>query len=261
MSFNITRHDKVRIILTTLGLVTGLFFMWWVETSHRNNPPPDADIGGGMIYLLGMIMAYANGVGLMATLLYVFLRGITKRTSTAIAVTFVIMALLVLAGWYWIIGAETIQKNSYKREIRSRYSSFVKYKSPIMVSAVSGESGAVRVSSTKDNSGIIMIDLHDCSPGLAKVTSATSTTYFAFSGVREDEHLPGFGRSVCELYIGKQTTGQAWEGMLCAKCIVRLGNELANNSLQLPYTASGIQFGMFLGNCQDSRTGVVPNDL
>ncbi len=261
MNFTTTRRDKIRILLTALGLLTGILFMWLVETSRRNNPPPDADIGGGMIYVLGMAMAYANGIGLTASLLYICLRNNMKRLSTARIVTFVIMAGIVLLGWYLIIGAETMQKNSYNREIRTRYGTFVKYQAPVRTDAISGQSEAVSVRYSENKSSTVTIDAHDCSPGLAKVTTSSSTTYFAISGVARDEYLRNSGRSVCEMYIGTQTAGQAWDGLLYAKCIIRLSNSPAENSLQLRLTDSGIQFDTFRSNCQDSRTGVVPDDL
>lgn len=105
----------------------------------------------------------------------------------------------------------------------------------------------------------ITIDLHVCTPGAAAVNDATGTTHFAFSGVKQDEHTPTM--SDCILYIGREVAGQTWDESLNAKCTWAISDGADYNARSFTVNDKGIQFGDFLGSCQDLRTGRAPADL
>ncbi len=272
MKITFTHKDKIRIIISIVVLIVGLLIIGAAFTPPFNPPQCEgslttdnsnciigANIGGGLVWLLGVAIAIAGGIAVATSLVFALANGNTQKPGKALLITVLVVGSVVLACWYTFIGASSIQKSKYQTEIQKRQANFVEYKGIPNIDSVTGQSGALLVKPASGNASSVAIDLHSCSPGAAKVSYASGTTHFAFSGVRKDKSLESFNASECILYIGKKTAGQNWDGSLPAKCTWRIPDTLSDNQLEFPVTDAGVQFGDFPGQCQDLRTGVAPD--
>lgn len=267
MKVAFTAKDKKRIKIYLLLVVIGLLIIGAAFTPWLNPPQCDvnqtpgydhciigANIGAGLMWLLGMATAIGGGIALTASLVFALVAGNTKKSKTAQLITALVVGCIVLAGWYFFIGAPSMKRADYRAEIQKRQANFVKYNGTPNISSVSGQSAALIVKPAAGNASSITIDLHDCSPGAAKVSYTTGTAHFAFSGVRKDTSLKGLNASECVFYVGTETTNQNWDGLLYEKCVSPIGDTLAKSQQEFQVTDNGILFGNFLDSfCTDLR--------
>ncbi len=273
MEIAFTHKDKLRIIISIVVLVVGLLIIGVAFTPPFNPPQCEgnlttdnsnciigANIGAGLVWLLGMAIAIVGSIIVAASLVFALANAKTRKPGMALLITAIVVGATVWACWYIFIGAPSIQKSRYQAEIRTRRANFVQYKGIPNIHSVTRKSDALTVKPATGNTNSVAIDLHNCSPGSAKVSYATGTTHFVFSGITKDKNLEGFNDSECILYIGKETVDQNWDGSLPVKCTSwPISNTLSENQLEFPVTNAGIQFSDILGNCQDLRTGVAPD--
>ncbi len=274
MKIVFTSKDKLRSIISLAILVIGLLIIGAVFTPPLNPPQCEgyktpqnstciigANIGAGLVWLLGMAIAIGGGIALTASVVFALVAGKTKRHGLALLITALIIGSVVLAAWYLLIGASSIKHAKYQAEIQKRQVSFVQYKGMPNISSISGQTTAITTKSGTGNASSVTLDLHNCSPGAAKVLYATGVTHFAFSGVRKDKNLESFNASECVLYVGTENINQNWDGLLHVKCVWRILDTVAENQQEFPVTNNGIEFGKFPSNCTDLRTGIVPREL
>jgi hypothetical protein len=254
-------RDVKRIILSAIPVIIGLLIIGSVELSWKVNPPPDADIGGGLLSLFGLVITWIGGICLLATLLYPLFRKITHKPQLAKLLSFIVIVIVVVLVWYIDLGVPAANKQSFQKELESRYSSFEAYREPVKLNATpSQQSTAVTTTGKAASPSSVTLDLHACTVGNAIIHYATGTTYFALSGVKQDPTSTGI--SDCIFYIGQEVSGQTWDGTLYAKCTWFISNDLQHqdyNKPTLQVTDAGLQYNDLLGHCQDLRTGVAPD--
>ena len=269
MRITVTSRDRRRSLISLIVLLIGLFFVGLSYTPWANPPQCGeekmgetciigANIGGGLVWLLGMAIVIPAAAAFLSSIIFGVLAGKGVKTTRALLVTGTIVGLIVLACWYAIIGADTIRNYRYQKEIQKRQANFVEYKAAPDIHAVAEESTSLSVTPASGNAQSASLDLHGCSPGKAHVSYASGTDHLVFSGVRSG----GPGNSECIFYIGREIAGQPWDGMLHAKCTWPISGTLANNQKIFAVTDKGVLFATpdsFLASCQDLRTGVVPD--
>ena len=109
MKIIVDRADKIRLIASTIVLSISLCLMASVEIGHRVSPPPDADIGGGLILLFGLANAIFSGICLVASLLYVLLRNnLRSRRLTCLLTTVITVLVVLIVGLYAYKAANTL---------------------------------------------------------------------------------------------------------------------------------------------------------
>ncbi len=278
MKISFTAKDKLRIKICLAILIFGLLIIGAAFTPY-NNPPQcgeaytshhelqtpqnsrciiGANIGGGFVWLLGMAIAIAGGLTLAAVVILVLVRGNVRNPRAGPLITALIIGCIVLAAWYFFIGASAIKHAKYQGEIQKRQASFVQYKGTPKLGEILGRSAAVTAKPNAENASSITMDLHSCSPGAANVSYVSGTTHFAFSGVRKIDEYHDWE---CVFYVGVEKVNQKWDGLLHAKCVWRILDTVAENQQTFQVTGTGIEFGEFPSNCTDLRTGVVPREL
>lgn len=263
--------DKKRIKICAILIVIGLLIIGATFSPFLNPKQcPDsytqqqvndsdciigANIGAGAMYLLGMGLTVISGLGLGISLLLAFAAS-TNKPYIVLLVAALTTGFIGLASWYIFINVPAMKTAEYSEEVQKRGTNFVEYKNIPKIGSISGKSAAITSRPGAGNASSITINLHDCSPGAAKVKHSTGSTYFAFNGIR-NENIQGYNFNNCVFYFGIEMENSNWGGLLNIKCESPILDTLAQNQKEFPVTDKGIQFGDFLEKyCVDLMTGL-----
>jgi hypothetical protein len=96
----LTHKDKVRLATSGVIVIVGVLAMIFASWQHRINPPVDADIGNGLIYVFGMTIAVSGCAIFVAMLSYAYLRRTLPKLWMARILAFAIGVLAVSVGTY-----------------------------------------------------------------------------------------------------------------------------------------------------------------
>lgn len=267
------RKDKwvvgISVAVVIVGLIiAGLAFTPWMnpaqcgEIGAGSNCIIGANIGAGLVFLLGMSIAILGVVAFVASIIFRLVMAKSKRPKTVLlSLVLVIFATLVL--FIYIAGEPGRKEAKHLADITSglknQQANFVAYKDAPKFSTISVQSPSIIT-----QPDYIKLDLYSCIPGAGKVSYASGTTYFAISGVRHDE-IGGDNDYQCVFYMDAVQTGQDWDGSLPVQCVWPIKpvmNEYTeSNQRGMTVTNAGVDFRDFpLLYCQDTATGAAPKN-
>jgi len=255
---NASRNDKLRIGGSLVILIIGSI-VFQISRNQQPSLPGDADIMVCLIEGFSMIGVVVGAISSASLVLYALLKRI-HPAKKALRITLLIVSIITIVCLYILIGVPSLKDIRHRIEIQQRTSNFVPYTDAPRFDTVSDISSSVTARPSSAQATSVSLDLHACAPGRASVTYESGTTYFAFSGIKQEGSLGNQKAAKCIFYISQPVADPHWDGRLPIKCTWSVSDVLVGNYLKFPVTTSGIQFNIndFLGNCQDLRTGKTP---
>ena len=123
MHIVITSRAKRSIGILSLVSASGLLLQYWAFTIPPL-PSGDADIGKGLIWLLGVTISVISGLVIVGLLAYALLQAHMRKRSTAAWLAILTVIVIIFVGWYVTLGTKSMQHSVYHTELIKRYDQF-----------------------------------------------------------------------------------------------------------------------------------------
>lgn len=256
MSFNFKNPHKIRVVLALVIILLGLINIGLVFTPYGNPPQcsslqqPDngdnciigANVGAGFMLFFGLVFIWMGLLSLLTSFAY---RAHQLRNTAQKKLLIAITAVLLIAppALITIYTAISVNKADKAQEqdatsFRSDYRSiFVEYNAPPNWNEVSKISSTTAYSENES----LALYLNQCEAGKSVARYVNGSTYFVFSGVKDNK---------CVFYVHTQSAqASIWDSLLRTRCIWDV-NSGEDNTQLFKADQNGIVFGDFLTkNC------------
>lgn len=257
MPIMLKNPHKIRVILAIAVILFGMGTIGLLFTPYGNPPQcgtPEhpttgdnciigANIGAGFILLFGLVFIWLGVLGLLASFAYranqlhqqTKQRWLLAVTAVVFITPFILWHIFIRLPGNQAMESLEQQDAAFQEKYRS---DFVEYTAPPNWNEVSKQSGAVAYN---ENSSLALY-LNECEMGKSALQYANGSTYFVFSGVKDN---------ACVFYIHPQAgSTAAWDGSLRKKCKWDLAT-VADDTPLFFAGPNGVEWGDFLKkNCK-----------